>query len=318
MTKSQTISQIQAQLAEGNTEKALELLMQFLKDKSSPQHENAILLSGQYKQWKRDNMLGVEQSHQELRRIEVSILEMLKEEGELPATAVPAEPSARNVQITPSTAQRMVALSRNNSVWIGMGAALLVMLLGWLWLGNTGEVDGLDESPAAQAEKTATDTLATKGIMEIQGTQDASPEEVYVVANWPITKYHRRMAVGDTLLFDERMVSGNGAYQLRYKQSAGLVIEKIIDVDRRRVSLAYILPRSATFSPPAPLDKANFLLFKEDCNLCAYMQSKAFCLTDGRDDRKNIVGKDCKELELQDNGRLILFDGSNQELWASK
>lgn len=49
-----TIEQIKNHIAKGDTEKAIELLVQFTKETNSPKQDDAILLSGQYKQWKRE------------------------------------------------------------------------------------------------------------------------------------------------------------------------------------------------------------------------------------------------------------------------
>ncbi|MBK8192510.1 MAG: hypothetical protein IPK76_04680 [Lewinellaceae bacterium] len=78
MELQEIIKKIEGLLAEGQTEEALNALMEFTKSSNSPQHEDVVLLSGQFRQWKRENMLGVEQTNSELHRIEMGILTILK------------------------------------------------------------------------------------------------------------------------------------------------------------------------------------------------------------------------------------------------
>lgn len=64
-------------ISEGETEKALNTLVEYSKTKNSHIAQQAFLLSGQFKQWKRENSLGINKSSNELRRIELSIMELL-------------------------------------------------------------------------------------------------------------------------------------------------------------------------------------------------------------------------------------------------
>lgn len=69
---------IQECIADGDTESAVEALVEYMESAGGEQYDNAILLSGQYRKWKRGEMLGLEQPNSELRRIEMSILAILK------------------------------------------------------------------------------------------------------------------------------------------------------------------------------------------------------------------------------------------------
>ena len=69
---------IQELISEGETEKAIKALVEYAKDKNSHISQQAFLLSGQFKQWKRENSLGINKSSNELRRIELSIMELLE------------------------------------------------------------------------------------------------------------------------------------------------------------------------------------------------------------------------------------------------
>lgn len=84
MQQQDIIQKIQDLIAEGETEEAVNAMVAFAKANNPDIHEDVILLSGQYKQWKRENMLGIEQSDSELHRIQMGLLELLRN-GQLPA-----------------------------------------------------------------------------------------------------------------------------------------------------------------------------------------------------------------------------------------
>ncbi|MEL7220663.1 MAG: hypothetical protein AAGJ93_05045, partial [Bacteroidota bacterium] len=80
MNQTEAIKKIRASLEDGKTEDALEQLVQFLKGVNAPSQDDAILLLGQFKQWQRESRIGAQQSNEELRRIELSIMEMIRDE----------------------------------------------------------------------------------------------------------------------------------------------------------------------------------------------------------------------------------------------
>lgn len=75
-----TSEQIKNHIAKGESEKAIKLLLEFTREERPALHDEALLLSGQYRQWKRRLTLGVEQSSGELRRIEVGVMDVLNDE----------------------------------------------------------------------------------------------------------------------------------------------------------------------------------------------------------------------------------------------
>ncbi|MEZ4984314.1 MAG: FISUMP domain-containing protein [Saprospiraceae bacterium] len=109
-------SEIKALLAKGETEKALDLLVEKAHELSPEVEQQALLLSGQYKQWKRERTLGIEQSSGELRRIELGIIQLL------------------DYKRTP--AQRMPLLE-NKTATIG-GGVMKYMAIGVLLLAGVG------------------------------------------------------------------------------------------------------------------------------------------------------------------------------------
>ncbi|MEZ4688028.1 MAG: hypothetical protein R3B47_18790 [Bacteroidia bacterium] len=84
MNAQETVKKIQEYISKGETEQALAALVTITESTDSPLHEDVVLLSGQYQKWKKDSLLGIEQSSHELRRIEMGILELLKDE-QIPA-----------------------------------------------------------------------------------------------------------------------------------------------------------------------------------------------------------------------------------------
>lgn len=82
-----TIEQIKKLISNGETEKALKLLLEYTKNKGGNTEQQALLLSGQFKQWKRSNVIGVEQSQSDLRRIEFGILQAIENQDSILSTA---------------------------------------------------------------------------------------------------------------------------------------------------------------------------------------------------------------------------------------
>ena len=75
------IDKIKEHISQGETEKAIKLLVEFTKENKPDMHDEAVLLSGQFRQWKREVSLGVQQSNSELRRIEMGIINLLTDES---------------------------------------------------------------------------------------------------------------------------------------------------------------------------------------------------------------------------------------------
>lgn len=71
--------QIKNHIAKGEPDKAIKLLLEYTKEHRPKSHDEALLLSGQYRQWKREVTLGVEHSSNELRRIEMCVMEVLND-----------------------------------------------------------------------------------------------------------------------------------------------------------------------------------------------------------------------------------------------
>jgi len=90
----EVIEKIKEYIAKGETEKAIQLLVEHTKDKNSPFYDEAILLSGQFRQWKRSMSLGVESSNNELRRIEMGVMNILQEKTKATVTEATDKNSA--------------------------------------------------------------------------------------------------------------------------------------------------------------------------------------------------------------------------------
>lgn len=59
MDKVETIKTIKGYVAEGKTEDTLELLLKYTDSLEPTSYNEAVLLSGQFMQWKRSSMLGI-------------------------------------------------------------------------------------------------------------------------------------------------------------------------------------------------------------------------------------------------------------------
>ncbi|NUO01733.1 MAG: hypothetical protein HUU01_14095 [Saprospiraceae bacterium] len=130
MQQQDVIQKIQNLIAEGETEQAIDELVEFSRTNNPELYENAILLSGQYKQWKRENMLGIEQTNSELRRIEMGLLELLRSDP-------PADDHHDN-----KTAHAATSSSGRNTAkkrWLIGGVLGIIVLIIFVWMATGGE-----------------------------------------------------------------------------------------------------------------------------------------------------------------------------------
>lgn len=170
----EAIQKIEGHITKGQTEKALEALIAYTKANKSPVHEDAILLSGQFRQWKRENMLGVQQSGSELRRIEMSILSILKTTNQAIAQpAAPAPPPANLSRNNDTVAVAPKKSSNNSMAIIGViGGLISILAVVWILMGK-------GEKPAAKdASLALTDTTqAVPSSIDPETTTTLTPQK---------------------------------------------------------------------------------------------------------------------------------------------
>ena len=134
---------IRAHIAKGETDKAITLLMEYTQQENSPYKDDAVLISSQYRQWKREVNLGIDQSSSDLRRIELSIMELLNQKNTpAPAINVP-QTHAQSAVVAPEKS------NKNLFIYGGIGLVLLLLVFAISSIGgddfdsNDGEEDGI-------------------------------------------------------------------------------------------------------------------------------------------------------------------------------
>ncbi|MEM9887271.1 MAG: hypothetical protein AAF849_15365 [Bacteroidota bacterium] len=154
-------SQVKKHIAKGETEEALDVLLEYSEEIDDPTHDEIVLLSGQFAQWKREKMLGIHQTSSELRRIELAIMEIVdKRLGKKPKQQRVRTAATPQAQSTPppnprvqqptdiSTTSPSAAPKKNTTpIVIGVLGVLLIGVLA-VWLMNQNGTD----SPAATTQ----------------------------------------------------------------------------------------------------------------------------------------------------------------------
>lgn len=124
------IEKIKAHIAKGETEKAINLLVDYTEESNSPRHKDAILLSGQFRQWKREITLGVQQSSGELRRIEMAIMDLVQEKVDASKQSAQDTPLATTTTSKSATANISKATAEPKKTnWGPIIAGLLGLLI---------------------------------------------------------------------------------------------------------------------------------------------------------------------------------------------
>lgn len=161
----ENLNQIKRAIAAGKTDRALELLLEYTENNNSPRHRDALLLSGQFQQWKREKALGAQQSGTELRRIEMAIMDILDEKTRASTAPVPPPPPQTTVhpRATPPTGIPSPSGSKPGfwKPWMSGVAVFLVLVVLLIWIGGDEEdASGNDSSQtvvAAPGENPTTD-----------------------------------------------------------------------------------------------------------------------------------------------------------------
>ena len=136
------IEKIRNYIAKGETENAIKLLVDYTNETQSPKHDEAVLLSGQFKQWKRQANLGLEQSNSDLRRIEMSILNILQEKRAIKEEETLSTEARKTAAVSASTSKTMPAFEpkKSNSRPLVYGIfALLLAAVGFYFLTQDNE-----------------------------------------------------------------------------------------------------------------------------------------------------------------------------------
>lgn len=70
------IKEVEHQISKGNTQKAIEILLKYTSVHRAEGYQETLLISSRFKQWEKENMMGLEPSKAELRKIENAILNL--------------------------------------------------------------------------------------------------------------------------------------------------------------------------------------------------------------------------------------------------
>ena len=124
------IEKIRNHIAKGETENAIKLLVDYTNETQSPKHDEAVLLSGQFKQWKRQANLGVEQSKSDLRRIEMSILNILQEKKAIKEEEASATVTRKTTSVSASASKTIPATESKKSSSMPLLLGVFALLLG--------------------------------------------------------------------------------------------------------------------------------------------------------------------------------------------
>ena len=142
-----TIDKIRDFIAKGETEKAVELLVQYTREQKPTLQNDAVLLSSRYQQWKRNVTIGISESSNDLRHIENNILTLLENSSSV------SSPIQKTTTATPQHIPATTSPQQSSNLMpiviglLGLGA--LIMMGFWMF-GS----DHADDK--TQAEKTTT------------------------------------------------------------------------------------------------------------------------------------------------------------------
>ena len=188
-----TTQKVRDHIAKGETEKAISALVNYTKINQSLAHDNALLLSGQFRQWKREDMLGVEQSDNELRRIEMSILSVLKNINASNTTQKPA------VQ-TVNTSRQAAVPVKSKFLLLAAGMLSLIAIIAIIIVMTRSGNEAVTENPAAAAAAAVPSGISV--------TTACANEKRYLIYSSSF------LSKGNQLDINECLISNNQKYAL--------------------------------------------------------------------------------------------------------
>ena len=145
-----TREEIKNHIAKGEPDKAIKLLLNYSKENIPDIHDEALLLSGQYRQWKRGITLGVEQSSAELRRIEVGVLDLLNNQE----TYVNGLPHRNDfAAVAPGSTKTKTEKSNLTSILLGVFGTISIGFIALLAIGAQEPAVAVNENPVEMNEE---------------------------------------------------------------------------------------------------------------------------------------------------------------------
>lgn len=289
MDKTAIIQQIEDHLSKGETEEALELLLEYTQESDNPSHDEAILLSGQFKQWKRENMLGIQQSNSELRRIEATVLEILTGRAPVDVPLTQAQTSTPVASSSPS--------SKSNILPIITGAlGALVLVFGvWYVYNTSSESPSTDQPTSPQTEISPVPTPSSTPVEE-------APDE--------IIKNH--ISAGEVLNMEELLYSANKKFFLKVQDDGNLVVYQVLNDSKEH-------PIWSTNTQSSYVSNVT-LNMQTDGNLVLELDSEAKWASQTQvsfDDKFGKTEYKPIKMELKNSGNLVLISATGKEVWSS-
>lgn len=223
MESNEIIEQIKEYIAKGKTDKALEALVEYTKDNNLSSHDEAILLSGQFSQWKRENMLGVQQSHSELRRIEMTMMDILQgNEDVYKESSIAKKKSDTPTPVVSSTTSSSSAGSNMGKIIAGVVAVAAIALALWYFSskGGDGTTDQADVTKTETTSPTSTPGTSTT----TTNTPTSQPTTSGVPAPSPLP-----IKPGQELQVNVPYITANGDYYLMFQADGNVVVKTTKD-----------------------------------------------------------------------------------------
>jgi hypothetical protein len=209
MDTKDVISRIKDLIGKGQTEKAIDALVKYTKDTDSHLHDEVVLLSGQYKQWKRENVLGVQQTNSELRRIEMGIMNILQDKTDNPNGI----DSAFKDPVVVKTAAIKEKKSNMPAIIGGAAALLLVAFAAWYFMSgnNDGNSTGKEDT-------------------SITSKEDGTPKKETGTNNTASNSNAiKGLAPGNVFEVNKKYPSNNGTFYLKFQDDGNLTVKHISD-----------------------------------------------------------------------------------------
>jgi hypothetical protein len=291
MEKNTIIQQIEEHLSKGETEEALDMLLEFTRQSDNPAHDEAILLSGQFKQWKRENMLGIQQSNSELRRIEATILDIVTGRAPVDVPNIAASP-------TTATPPPPTPSSKSNILPIITGAlgALVIVFGVWYVTNNSSESSSDNDSPTTQQT-------------EISQSKNTSTTPVEETVD-EIIKNH--ISAGEELRTEETIYSANKKFFLKVQDDGNLVVYQVLTNGGEDAIWSTNTQRSYVSDVTLKMQTDGNLVLELDGEAKWSTQTQAYF-----DEKFGTTEYKPIKLELKNSGNLVLISSTGKEVWSS-
>ncbi|NNF33657.1 MAG: hypothetical protein HKN68_06095 [Saprospiraceae bacterium] len=257
MEPNEIIEQIKEYIAKGKTEKALEALVEYTKENNLPTHDEAILLSGQFSQWKRENMLGVQQSHSELRRIEMTMMDILQGNQDVykeSSVAKKKSESPKPIVTSPTTSNS--SDSNMGKIIAGVIAVAAIALAIWYFSSKGGD-GATDQEDVTKTETTT--PPSTPGTSTTTTTPPSQPNTSGVPAPSPLP-----IKPGQELQVDVPYKTANGDYYLMFQADGNVVVKTTEEESFRWGSMQAGAGMERIPSRVVMQNDGNFVLYAPD------------------------------------------------------